>query len=120
MNHSIHNVDFFLNYGELLSSITETAIFQAAFSGKTLHLLKQFSPKPHVARGPHPITCLHLPTAFCNVLHGDYKDSNGGDKLSGITFGYYFLLLSGSGVQDASRPRAGPSPPDAINKSKRF
>jgi len=94
--------------------------FKLLFRVRHSALLKQFSPKPHVARGPHPITCPHLTTAFCNVLHSDYKDSNCGDKLSGITFGYYFLLLSGSGVQDASRPRAGPSPPDAINKSKRF
>ena len=120
MNHSIHNVDFFLNYGELLSSITETAIFQAAFSGKTLRFVKAVFSQTARCERATPNNLPALTTAFCNVLHGDYKDSNGGDKLSGITFGYYFLLLSGSGVQDASRPRAGPSPPDALNQTKRF
>src|ERR1700722_3997073 len=54
MNHSIHNVDFFLNYGELLSSsITETAIFQNDFSAKRFCFVKTVIYEPHAERRPH-------------------------------------------------------------------
>ncbi len=104
MNLAIREADFFLNYGELLSSITENVIAQNAFSGRCTPSNRTFQ---HVTIAPAASTISTARFERC-------------DKLGGITFWSLFLVLSGSGVQDASRPRAGPSPPDAMNEAKRF
>ena len=162
MNHATHNIDFFLNYGELLlSSITETAIFQNAFSAKRPRsvdaVFSEIGHWPPATPDDLPPLkslcrdCKSRPSAAEAALilvhfTARLKSCPDENPSATQTLTYYLLQcppwrlqrfelwrqtyrylswvlffgIIGSGVQDASRPRAGPSPPDAINKSKRF
>jgi hypothetical protein len=88
MDHSIYDADFFLNYGDLQSSITETAIFQTAFLDKRLRFVKTLSSEAARCPPAARITYPHVNIACCGVQNRGYKDSNGGDEPFGITLWY--------------------------------